>query len=190
MKGMKLISTVRLENILSYGPNAEPFPLEPLNVLIGPNASGKSNLLEALSLLSAAPRDLQEPIRSGGGVGSWIWKGAPPRTTATLDVTLGILDPTLNYRLSFMDNWSHFQLVDEVVTDAPAARNGESQSSYYQYRSGNPYLSVAGDSGPQILNSKDIVHDQSILSQRRDAAFYPSYGKCQLYLAICPSIAN
>ena len=173
MKGMKLISTVRLENILSYGPNAEPFPLEPLNVLIGPNASGKSNLLEALSLLSAAPRDLQEPIRSGGGVGSWIWKGAPPRTTATLDVTLGILDPTLNYRLSFMDNWSHFQLVDEVVTDAPAARNGESQSSYYQYRSGNPYLSVAGDSGPQILNSKDIVHDQSILSQRRDAAFYP-----------------
>ena len=36
---MREIRTIRLENILSFGPGNEPFSLEPLNVLIGPNAS-------------------------------------------------------------------------------------------------------------------------------------------------------
>ena len=82
MKGKKFIETIRLENILSYGANDEPFPLEPLNVLIGANASGKSNLIEALSLLAAAPRSLHDPIRLGGGVLEWLWKGAPDHPTA------------------------------------------------------------------------------------------------------------
>ena len=55
MEGRKFIETISLENILSYGSSNEPFSLEPLNVLIGPNASGKSNMIEALSLLQAAP---------------------------------------------------------------------------------------------------------------------------------------
>ena len=90
MEGQLLIRSIRLENILSFGPNTSEFPLEPLNVLIGPNASGKSNLIEALSLLHAAPRDLQEPIRQGGGVREWLWKGkANLAPTAMVEVTLG-----------------------------------------------------------------------------------------------------
>ena len=54
MEGMRFFQTIRLDNILSFGPSEEEFPLEPLNVLIGPNASGKSNLIEVLSLLHAA----------------------------------------------------------------------------------------------------------------------------------------
>ena len=77
MEGMRFFQTIRLDNILSFGPSEEEFPLEPLNVLIGPNASGKSNLIEVLSLLHAAPRDLQVPICEGGGVWEWIWKGTP-----------------------------------------------------------------------------------------------------------------
>ena len=88
MEGMREIRTIRLENILSFGPGHEPFPLEPLNVLIGPNASGKSNLIEALSLLAAAPGDLQEPIREGGGIRDWLWKGARSAPTATVEVTV------------------------------------------------------------------------------------------------------
>ena len=48
MEGMRFFQTIRLDRILSFGPNEEAFALEPLNVLIGPNASGKSNLIEAL----------------------------------------------------------------------------------------------------------------------------------------------
>ena len=62
MANQKLIRTIQLSNFLSYGQNAEIIELEPLNVLIGPNCSGKSNLIEALGLLEATPKDLTAPI--------------------------------------------------------------------------------------------------------------------------------
>ena len=40
MEGKRFIRAIRLDSILSYGPGTPEFPLEPLNVLIGPNASG------------------------------------------------------------------------------------------------------------------------------------------------------
>ncbi|SPE37798.1 hypothetical protein SBA3_2710003 [Candidatus Sulfopaludibacter sp. SbA3] len=48
--------------------------MPPLNVLIGANASGKSNLVSAIGLLKAAPDDLREAVRTGGGVREWICK--------------------------------------------------------------------------------------------------------------------
>ena len=88
MEGKSFLRSIRLQNILSFGPDTPELTLEPLNVLIGPNASGKSNLIEALSLLAAAPHDLQQPIREGGGVHEWLWKGAERLGSATMDVTL------------------------------------------------------------------------------------------------------
>jgi hypothetical protein len=50
-------------------------PLSNLSVLIGLNDSGKSNLLEVLTLLQAASRNLPAPVKKMGGVwrGCW-WK--------------------------------------------------------------------------------------------------------------------
>ena len=45
-----------------------------LNVLIGPNASGKSNLFDVLGLARSIPSDLQDGVRGGGGAMSWLWK--------------------------------------------------------------------------------------------------------------------
>ena len=70
-----ILKELHLQNILSFGPDTKPIPLGPLNVLIGPNGSGKSNLLEAISLLRAAPRDLSAPVKEAGGVRDWLWKG-------------------------------------------------------------------------------------------------------------------
>ena len=75
MKRHMLIHRIRLSNLLSFGPDAEEVELRPLNVLIGPNGSGKSNLIEAISLLKAAPRDLTEPIRGGGSIGKLDMEG-------------------------------------------------------------------------------------------------------------------
>ena len=123
MEGTKFIRTIRLDSILSYGPGTAELPLKPLNVLIGPNASGKSNLIEALSLLAAAPKDLQAPIRSGGGVRDWLWKGASGTATAVLDATISYMSPmALRYRLSFTEVGGRFQLVDEAVeSESPPA---------------------------------------------------------------------
>ena len=87
MEGKRLLRSIQLKKILSYGPESESIELEPLNVLIGPNGSGKSNLIEAISILKAAPGDLSVPIREGGGIAEWLWKGletTEPAHTFTL----------------------------------------------------------------------------------------------------------
>lgn len=70
-----MLKSIVLNDFLSYGPGRQTVDLTPLNVLIGPNGSGKSNLVEALAVLRAVPRDLPLPIRQGGGVEEWIWRG-------------------------------------------------------------------------------------------------------------------
>ena len=182
MKGMKFIETIRLENILSYGASDEPFPLEPLNVLIGPNASGKSNLIEALSLLAAAPRDLQAPIREGGGVRDWLWKGSPRTATAAIDATLQYTEAplALRYKLSFTEAGSRFELSDEVVEDGKQWTGGEGQpDTHYRYRfeNGPPMIHMVTINPENRLQRRlqwdDVKPDQSILSQRRDPKTYP-----------------
>ena len=69
-----LIKEVLLRNLLSFGPESEPVELNALNVLIGPNATGKSNLIEGLSLMAAAPSGVQTAIREGGGVSTKQWR--------------------------------------------------------------------------------------------------------------------
>ena len=48
MEGKRLIQKLRLQNFLSYSSQGEEIELQPLNVLIGANGSGKSNLIEAI----------------------------------------------------------------------------------------------------------------------------------------------
>src|SRR5436305_8721865 len=90
----RLLSRIKLQNLLSFGPSAAPLELENLNILIGPNAAGKSNLIEALSLIratavsaTASNNDLRGVVRRGGGVNEWIWKGEK-RKSASIDVVV------------------------------------------------------------------------------------------------------
>ena len=178
MEGRRFIRTIRLENILSYGPSSEEFPLEPLNVLIGPNASGKSNLIEALSLLAAAPRDIQKPIREGGGVKHWLWKGSSQLGTATVDVTVEYPkgQQPLRYRLSYTETGSRFELRDEAVENENPTPDKNDPFFYYRYQDGHPVLNVFTEEEPghkRHLKREDVKFDQSILSQRRDPDSYP-----------------
>lgn len=179
MEGMRFIRTIRLKNILSYGPDATELSLEPLNVLIGPNASGKSNLIDALSILQAAPRSLPEPIRRGGGTHEWLWKGRDQLGPATLDVTVehpqGIMP--LRYRLSFTEIRHRFQLWDEAIENEEPQPGHNEPFFYYRYQEGRPVLNVniPADTKESLryLQREDVHPEKSILSQRRDPETYP-----------------
>lgn len=67
-----LFHRLQIEGMLSFGPTGIDLSMEPLNVLIGPNGSGKTNFLEAIALLRAAPRDLGDPLVADGIV-AWLW---------------------------------------------------------------------------------------------------------------------
>ncbi len=181
MDGTPLLRSIRLENLLSFGPESSEFPLRPLNVLIGPNASGKSNLLDAVSLLVAMPNDLQQGIRSGGGSKDWLWKGTGGSPTATIDVTVPNLPPQvipIRYKISFTEAAGRFDLVDEAIEgERPTSSQLREPFIYYRYQNGNPAISVIetlpDNRRERQLTREDVSADQSILSQRKDPLVYP-----------------
>ena len=194
MEGRRFIRSISLRNILSFGPDTPELPLEPLNVLIGPNASGKSNLLEALSLLAATPQDIQVPIREGGGVHEWLWKGVENREPATIGFTINqfMVNVPLRYELSFIAV-GHYIFVDrEDLKTAIPFPGHEEVYPYYTYNLGkaviNARTQAAGPDENQTgqtpsistasrferrLQQEQVKHDQSILSQISDFSSYP-----------------
>ncbi len=145
MANQKLIRTIQLSNFLSYGQSAEIIELAPLNVLIGPNCSGKSNLIEALGLLQATPKDLPAPIREGGGVSEWLFKGDKANPVAEINVTVNRTEEfiPIRHRLSFTQVGQRFELVDEAVeNEGPTTPDEDDVCFYYRYQRGNPVLNV------------------------------------------------
>ena len=179
MEGKRFIRTVRLDSILSYGPASSEFPLEPLNVLIGPNASGKSNLLDVLSILQAAPRNLPVPIRRGGGTTEWLWKGRDPLQPATVEVTVeNIVGAVpLRYLLTFTQVGHRFHLLEERIEDEAPLTEHNKLESYYRYQRGESIINVKDDRVGMryegTIPQRDTSPEESILSQRRNPDSYP-----------------
>ena len=67
------IKSLHIKGMLSFQDMS--LEMRPLNVLIGPNASGKSNLIEVIALLQSLPEDLAGFINASGGINEWLWKG-------------------------------------------------------------------------------------------------------------------
>lgn len=183
-----LIHSVQLTNFLSFGPTSPAVLLGPLNVIIGPNGSGKSNLLESIALLQSAPEQLLKPIREGGGVLDWLWKGSEDIPTACLDVVIdnpiGVKD--LRYVLGFTASGQRFEIVDERIENATALTSDKLPHSYYDFDGGQPVLNIKGEK--RQLQRQDVDLEKSILSQRRDPDQYPELtylgqvlGKIRLY---------
>jgi predicted ATPase len=184
-----LIHSIHLKNFLSFGDAAEEIPLRALNVIIGPNGSGKSNLLESIELLRSAPEQLLKPIREGGGVRDWLWKGGKGTPTASLNVVIS--NPrgpqSLRYQLSFTEVGQRFEIVDEVVeNEKPDGPKHPLPYFYYHLNNGRPALNVKGTR--RTIQQEDVDLEKSILSQRRDPEQYPEItylgqilGKIRLY---------
>jgi predicted ATPase len=169
-----MLSQITFTDFLSFGPGSHTVELRPLNVLIGPNGSGKSNLVEAFSVLRAVPRDLPLPIRQGGGVDEWLWRGgAGGRSeSATLEVLFNareIVQEPVRYRVEFGTEAGSFVVLDERIENEAGQPK---PYFYFGYKNGRPMLNNAGGAKRQ-LELADLDRTQSILSQRRDPESYP-----------------
>lgn len=182
MEGKRFIHSLQLQNFLSYGSEGRKIELQPLNVLIGTNASGKSNLIEAMGVLKATPTDLLAPIRQGGGISDFLWKGEKGIPTAKIEAILNYPERTmpLRYQISFTAVGQRLEVVDEAIEDMEPRHSSESEPFFY-YRHNNwgrPVINVIEDNEQQTrklrtLRREDIIPDQSILSQRKDPEQYP-----------------
>ena len=155
------------------------FELQPLNVLIGPNASGKTNFIEVLELLRAAPVDLAAAIRDGGGAPEWIWKGtgwkSPPAPTVEVETGQRSMNGRpLRYRLSFSAMGSKARIQEEAIEEAAAV--GDGSRSCYKYQQGMVKIRVrthGEETEERTLPLEESSLEQSVLAQRRDPDLYP-----------------
>ena len=82
------IESIHPRGLLSFGMQETPIALDALNVLIGPNASGKSNLIDLVRLVRSLPGDLQDVVGRGGGSDAWIWQGVQELVTRQLHLSV------------------------------------------------------------------------------------------------------
>ena len=191
----RFLRAIRPRNILSFGPDTSELELQSLNVLIGPNGSGKSNLIEVIALLQAAPRNLLEPIQTGGGISEWLWKGSDvpiAQIVATISYPSGLMP--LRYRLALAMLGQRAVFFDEAIEDADTNPPTQSDLYYYRLNQGRPVLHakvIAPQGFDRVRRELDLAEfdsNRSILSQRKDPYQYPEvtylgneYGKIRLF---------
>lgn len=172
-----LIKSLQLANLLSYGPDHPPIELRPLNVLVGANGSGKSNFLEAISLLQAAPDQITRPVRDGGGIHGWLHQtagqtGVRPDAWVEAVIANGQDADHFRYRVAFNEVGARFQIQDEFL-EYENPQPGKAQPDFfYRWNGGHPVLNTKG-MGERGLQRDSIQPDLSILAQKRDADIYP-----------------
>jgi len=83
-----LLRSLKPRNLLSFGPEFSGVELSSLNLLIGANGSGKSNLIEAIQVLRSSPRSIETVFQQGGGFSEWLWKGAAMRKNVRADLSI------------------------------------------------------------------------------------------------------
>ena len=180
----RFLRSIRLRNILSFGPDTPELELKSLNVLIGPNGSGKSNLIDAISLLQAAPTNLFDPIRYGGGIAEWLWKGVERAPSAEIEASLSVpqIDLPLRHTFQFSMIGQRAVLADEAIRD--------NVNQFYGNVDGYPILGVRFDDRSDRIpfTQEDLAPNQSVLSQRKDPISYPEvtflgreYSKIRLF---------
>ena len=191
----RLLRQIKLENLLSFGPDSVTLELENLNILIGPNAAGKSNLIEALSLIRATPvsgaasnTDLRGIVRHGGGVNEWLWKGKK-NGAASIDLVVNYPKGKrlLRHILSFRGDEQGFRLEDERIENETPAAGENDPYFYYHFQHGQPVVNK-GATRQRKLARETVNTELSILAQRRDPEQYPeisylaeTYEKFRIY---------
>jgi predicted ATPase len=184
------LKSIRIQNLLSFGPESPQIELGSLNVLIGPNASGKSNFIEILGLLRSTPKDLAAEVGEIGGISDLLWKGKSKGkvTTATMQVVAspGGVKRTILYRLAFTRAGAQLKIVDERIENEKPDEGYEKPYLYFDYQGGRPVLNVGGER--RSLRHEEIDPQKSILSQRQDPDQYPEvtylgrfFGSIRLY---------
>ncbi len=173
-KDRRLIQTLGLKNILSFGESSQPIELRQLNVLIGANGSGKSNIIECLGLLHNLPKNLSHAVSLGGGVAEWLWKGASKLpVNAQLDATISPLKGAVPIRYSIRFGRAEYQVevVDEVIESAQPLNGQKIPHTYYSHSKGRAYINTNGKSRELKRDEEDP--GMSVLSQRKAPETYP-----------------
>lgn len=131
------IKKIKLTNFLSFGPEGMELELKPLNVLIGANATGKSNLIEAFSFLNALPRGVYTYFDDRNPI-EWIWKGHEVPQIAGISADVDFNGQTMNHEIKFriLQDQHIFRIEEENIGYVKSSENGRRLNYIYKYKLG------------------------------------------------------
>lgn len=118
-----MIERLKLENILSF--RDADIKLEQLNIIIGGNGAGKSNLLRAIGLLQHLPNNLRDAGTAVGGFSEFFCKleGAPETLSIHTDLALVSSESErLTHSLVLAKQQLSFAIVEERLIGQTADR--------------------------------------------------------------------
>ena len=154
MSGQKaFLESVHIKNFLSL--QNVPLPLKPLTILVGPNASGKSNVLTALDLLNTMIiADTTPPVKF---IQDRLWAGKANNITFQLQAKVEKI--STEYKLELAAKPGNPFVIEELVlkgekeVNAISIKNGkgtvqdEDGTNTTNYKSDKLALKSAGDYG-------------------------------------------
>jgi predicted ATPase len=170
------LQELRIKGLLSFG---EETVLEfgRLNLLVGANGSGKSNLVDCIRLISQTPLDIQGAF-TNGGFESWLYNGLDKESgSGSIQAIARVpeLADLISHKLKLgPPSHSRAQLEEHI---ASGQADPVKTAPYFvgSYRS-RAVVSVSGGGKrrhDRALGTKDYNPFQSILSQVRDVGQFP-----------------
>ena len=176
-----LIKSLHLKNILSF--KDTKLDLQPLNVLIGANGSGKSNLIDVIGLLQAVPNDIAGFLRSNGPTGDWIWKGPgrseTPFQLAEIDVAFAKPGQPFKYELEIITRDNRVHALSERLDLTAVEHDRAYVNPFFQASNESARLWPTRPDGTLADYDDepvrvDIPPGKSVLSEIRNPAEYPA----------------
>jgi len=176
LRGNLPLKELIIEGLLSFNEKTA-FRFGKLNILVGANGSGKSNLIDCIRILKYSPLDIQETFRDSG-FEEWLHRGNSLQDGVAyvqVEAELPVVGSTVLHRIRLGPTQNSRALLEEVISNVQDENNSQDPYFIGSYRS-DAVLTSAGSGKRRRrrgLNRGEYDSFKSILSQIRDVEQYP-----------------
>jgi predicted ATPase len=165
------VTELRIEGYRSI--RSLTLPLKRVNIVVGPNGCGKSNLYQAISLLRhAASGTLARALGDEGGMPSVLWAG--PRKEGPVRLRLGVTVDEYDYELVLglpQNALSAFKLDAYVKEETLVRREGRAKARLLER--GTSSCCLWRPNGERDTYTLALHHGESVFDQIANPREYP-----------------